>query len=421
MHRHSYLILLVVLAAASLLAQEHKANRILSIDVNEGQGVDYPTAFSLAQDIGIGEVKQSLDWNYLDTANGYDFSIIDLINYFYPLMGSPVSLIFRPINTNQPTLPPDLSGKPLDDDEVIQRFKILLDSVKAHLDSTEVRAIHVGNEISAYLGTDDAKWNRFTTFYDSARLHIKRIWGNSMRVGSVGMWGAMTTPGTAGRYQSINHNSDIIAVTYYPLNIDFTVREPVVVANDFQSLLSLYPDKPIHFVEAGYPSSALCNSSQEKQKQFIIEMFNAWDTHKDRVELIDFTWMHDQDSAIVEQWVVAYGMSGLPNADKFAAYLGSLGMRTRGGSDKTAFTQLKLEAAARGWGTTEATFKSGGLSSTRRFRPVKHLLMESGNGPPRGTRASRNEMYSVDGRSIPAPAMQALPTQQLFVLPASLR
>jgi hypothetical protein len=347
-----FLSCLVILSGLlSLFAQDPvpKGDRTLAIDVNYASDGDYGIAFAMAQELGIQEVKLSLDWNGIETEQGFDYSLIDIINWFYPEYNMPVSLIFRPVNTNMLTLPSDIASLPLDDEQVISRFKAFLDSIYNRIPDLTVTAVFIGNEIGAYLGNDVSRWNAFSTFYDSARAHVKSLWGSGMKVGTIGMLYDMIGEPNKGRYQGINENSDVIGVTYYPLNGDFSVKDPSVVQADFDDIVAAFPDIPLWFTEAGYPTGAACNSTEEKQADFITQVFQAWDRHKDNIAHIDFTWMHDQDSATVASWIIAYGMAGSPYADAFGAYLATLGMRTYDGQDKTGYKRLIQEAALRGW------------------------------------------------------------------------
>jgi len=57
--------------------------------------------------------------------------------------------------------------------------------------------------------------------------------------------------------QTLNQSSDVILVTYYPLNPDFTVRDPeTAFGTDLDRLCRAYPKRPIVYLEAGCPTSA---------------------------------------------------------------------------------------------------------------------------------------------------------------------
>ena len=128
--------------------------------------------------------------------------------------------------------------------------------------------------------------------------------------------------------------------TYYPLKDDFSAKEPGVVSQEIASLVSAYTDKPVYLLEAGYPSSASLGSSEEKQAQFVREMFKAWDIHRARLKIVNFIWLHDMSSREVAALEKYYGVS----STGFSGFLGTLGLRTHDGKDKQA-TLASMERA----------------------------------------------------------------------------
>ena len=149
--------------------------------------------------------------------------------------------------------------------------------------------------------------------------------------------------------QKLSKDLDVILVTYYPMSFtitfNFKMKEPSVVRSDFNKITSLYPNKKIYFAEAGYASSRDSGGSEEKQSEFIKQIFLAWDEHNDQVKLINFLWLHDLSPETVDYLAKAYGLSN----KSFTEYLRTLGLRTYEGQDKPAFIALKQEAKARGW------------------------------------------------------------------------
>jgi hypothetical protein len=138
-------------------------------------------------------------------------------------------------------------------------------------------------------------------------------------------------------------------LTYYPLDAAFTVRPVSAVASDFALMVDAIPDKDIVLQECGYPSSALNDSSEAKQADFISAVFEAWDEHARRIRLIDLTWQYDVTPATVDQWVVDYRMAGSPDEAAFRAYLATLGLHRGDGTEKMAMQRLRDELLARGW------------------------------------------------------------------------
>jgi len=323
----------------------------LALDVNPAETQNYDQAWNMALGVGIEEIKLSFDWNQLEKSTGFDMTYIDIANIYYPASNIPVTIILRPINTNMLTLPQNLATLSFDNPQVINRFKILLDTIHAHLPNLSVNAICIGNEISAYLQTDAAKWQQFTSFFTQTKAHVKLLWGNNMNVSTVSMFYGLLDNTTKSFYHTINNEADFLAVTYYPLNNDFTVKNISEIQPEITNLVNEYPTKDIYFEECGYPSGLLCNSSEDKQADFVSEIFKAWENHYQKIKLFDFTFMTDANPTQVDQWLIDYGMSGQTNADKFREYLATLGLRTYTGNglDKKGFIRLKDEAQKRGW------------------------------------------------------------------------
>ena len=82
-------------------------------------------------------------------------------------------------------------------------------------------------------------------------------------------------------------------LTYYPLDETFRVRPPKTIEADFARMIEVAAGKPVHLLEAGYPSASACGSSPQQQAAFIDAMFAAWDKHVDAVPLINFVWTCD--------------------------------------------------------------------------------------------------------------------------------
>jgi len=147
----------------------------------------------------------------------------------------------------------------------------------------------------------------------------------------------------------VNASRDIISVTYYPLNSDFTVDAPTVVSSDFATLVAIYPDTliPIHFVECGYPTSTICNSSEVMQTDYYSNVFEAWDSQYDHIKYLSIFQSTDWSQDLVDTLVVFYGI----NDPIFKEFLRTLGVRTwaGNGTDKLAYDRILCELDARNW------------------------------------------------------------------------
>lgn len=338
-----------------LLAQRQLAtpvpthgDRILAVTINEAADGDYDAAAQRALAIGAEATSLPVFWDDIEVAP-YVYAPnpdwLSIANAYYPGIGLKLCLEVNPIDTNQLRVPADLVGVPFDSAQMIQRYNALVDFVFSRIPDIQLVSFSIGNEIDAYLGTDATLWARYTTFFAATSAHV-RTRRSGLVVGAKsthdGLTGAALSP-----LWTLNQHADGLFATYYPLNGDFTVQDPSVVLGDLWQLVFLYPDRPIYLMEAGFPTSPLCNSSDLQQAQFVRQLFRSWDLFHDRIRLMDFTWMHDLSPQAVADLGNYYGISD----PVFLEYLRTLGLRTHAGPglDKPGWTTLATEAASRGW------------------------------------------------------------------------
>ena len=320
-----------------------RGDRVLSIDIVNAEGEDYGAALATAQELGSETVFISLNWDRLEPQPGvYDFTFPDIIESFYPHQGIGVGMMIGPVDTNNDVRPADLQGLPFDHPDVIARYIALLDTVLSRVPTTDLTTLALGNEVDAYL-PNQAAWTAYQTLYEAGAARVRAL-RPEVTVGVKVTFGGLTG-GTASRAAQLNTTSDAILTTYYPLEDDFTMRPPDVVSRDFAELVRRYPDRPIEVLEAGYPASPTCDSSDEKQADFVTELFTAWDAQKDHIAVVSYSFLTDFSPAEVDQFETYYGLSD----PAFLAYLGTLGLRRHDGSHRPAYDRFESEASARGW------------------------------------------------------------------------
>ncbi len=327
-------------------AVEPRGGRLLGISVNEGRDGDYDAALLMAKDLGLQVVELSLAWDDVEPSP-YVYrpepDYLAIANEYYPLRQVAVALVITPIDTNNLRLPEDLRGRSMDDPEVIERFNRLLDYVFSRIPDLELVSLAIGNEVDVYLGGDEGAWRAYERFFQAVAAHARQL-RPDLPVGV-----KITYEGLTGREQArsaaLNRAANLVMVTYYPLKADFSVREPEVVGEDWDALVTLYPGREIHFPEVGYPSSPLLGSSEEKQARFVEAVFRAWDRHAEQIGMVSFIWLHE----ITEERLAAYSQYYGVRDERFLAYLGSLGLRSAEGEAKPAFGVLLKEARRRGW------------------------------------------------------------------------
>ncbi|MEL6864210.1 MAG: T9SS type A sorting domain-containing protein, partial [Bacteroidota bacterium] len=356
-----FLALLLSLLSAFSFAQLPKGDRILAFQVDMAEDGDYDAAFSFAQEACMEAIHFFITWDVLEPNEGeFDEQILDellsLANIYYSAFGTKVELQLAPVNTNVLTVPEDLQSTSFASAQMIDRFKTVLDTVFSRMPDVELAALNIGNESDIYFGVEQQQYVAYQTFLEAVRPYAQSkymaLHGKALKVGTTFTHHALVDNQKASLCQMVNSNMDIIAVTYYPLNSDFTMQSTSVVAEDFDQLVDQYSntEQPIYFVECGYASSSICNSSEDQQADFFSEVFKAWDEHANRIQYLTIFKSTDWSQEEVDNFELYYGISDL----RFKEYLRTLGLRTYAGSgmNKLAYERLLCELESRGFCAT---------------------------------------------------------------------
>ena len=325
-----------------------KGNRILGIQANQGKGTDYDKIFIESLKAGSETQVLSLDWNELETAPGKfdpNPNFLAIANLYYPAKKVPIHITIRPLHTNQKVVPKDLKNTSFDSPEMIKRFKDLLDWISTQIPNVDLATLTIGSEVNIYMWGDQKKWEEWTNFYSEAAPYARKKFPGT-QISCETTHAALTGPDLE-RVRELHKHSDIIGISYYPFEEKGNgVKPPKSVHADFESMVSSVPNKPIVFYQIGYPTSPVLKSSEKKQSEFIMEVFKVWDKYSDRINMLNFQWMHESPDFGVDHYTKYYEY----DTPEFRAFLGSLGLKSWSGEPKPAWFTLKQEAKIRGFG-----------------------------------------------------------------------
>jgi len=263
---------------------------------------------------------------------------------YYPKK-SKIALYVRAVDTASKMVPADLETVPFTDRKMAKRYVKMIDWVFTQIPDVELLFLSVGDEIDLMMGDDQELYRDFGLFLKTVKEEIKKKHPD-LRVGfTATLYGLIEK--VPEELKAVNQYSDAIFVSYYPVDEKLGVKEPSVVAADYDSLVRKYPGRTIYIEQTGYPTSLFLKSSEAKQREFIRETFGAWDRHASQIKYISFAWLTDLPQTSLDAYKVYYGTS-----DKnLLEFLRTLGLRTYSGSgqDKEAFRAVQAEAKARGW------------------------------------------------------------------------
>jgi hypothetical protein len=326
-----------------------KGNRHLGIHITPAQNQEYDSAFARARLAGIDCVPLTIQWTEMEKDGSFDpESLLDNLNNFYGGQPVSLSLCISPTAADRKDVPSDLSTLSFSDPVMINRFNNLLDTVHAHLTSINMRYLLIGNEVDIYFAGHPEEWTDYIDFCRAVRMHAKSLWGDQLMVGAETSLGSLKGMDQT-KIDSLHASMDMMCLTYYPLNDDFTMQAVSGVRNDIEQVLSKQAGEKILFQEVGYATDAACGGSETAQSDFVREVFDIWDDHADQMVYVAFLWLNDLSGQQTKAVADFYGLSGTSVEATFSAYISSLGLCNQFGVTKPGFATLVQESAVRGW------------------------------------------------------------------------
>jgi hypothetical protein len=322
------------------------SDRKISFAIVNSQNETWDEAYYLAISKGISFISVDLDWKMLEPNNGnFSLEILQAINILFPADNLPVLLKIHPVNQNYKSFPSDIEHLDFNNEIVLKRFKNLLDTVRTHVSNANIYKICVGNEINTYLGDNKVLWAQFSDFFNQSKNYIKQTWNNDMEVSTTLTFDALVT--ASNEVNNLVQNMDYLAITYYPLNNDFTVQPVCSIDKHFDLMANFSVEKKIVLTECGYPSGLICNSNETLQSEFINKVFKNWDLHASKFEAIVFTWMTDYSENEIDKMINLLGYGNIQHFAEFREYLLTLGLRYADGNSKMAFETITQEIELR--------------------------------------------------------------------------
>lgn len=343
-----------------------KGSRKLGMDIlSTTTAKDYASNLATLQALHGEYQTLHLTWSDLESAGSGTTSgtfadpsnALATFNTIANSTGIKLALTIRPIDAVGKTVPSDLVNTRFNNATLQTRFKNLINYVLTRIPKNNLVVLMIGNEIDGYnIGSDTNFWSDYAIFMNEMKLHVLNNHAG-LKVGTTVTHAALTD---AAKLLSGGSNSkavfsayfphaasgtavtDVVGVTYYPLTNLLSMKEPSVVAEDFNSLVA-FTDLPIYIQEIGYASSSSSNGSDYKQAQFFCEVMKAWDTHANAIPRMAILRVNDITRSEAETLAGPYGTS----AESFIEYLRTLGLFTNAGVQKNAYTIVSAELAKR--------------------------------------------------------------------------
>lgn len=337
-----------------------QGSRKLGIHITQAQGEAFSATFALAQADHFNHTNLHQIWGSGTFATGslpvsplvtdsagtvFDFATIDIANAFYPTANMPLMLTIGTIDTNNKFVPASFNSVGFDDSALRTAFKSMLSSMMPRLANTQLVSLQIGNEVDAYLGTNAAAWAQYKIFFDDVAAYARTL-RPGLLVGTTVTLSAAIDPVLQPYVQSLMTTADIVSVTYYPVNADFTVKTAATVATEIAALVAAFGTKPIYFQEVGFPSAG----SEELQRQFVADFFANWDIFASQIPVVSWLNYTEWPQASVDAFGTQYGVCPGTLCTPFKEFLRTLGLRNySAGAAKPALLEIRNQMTSRNW------------------------------------------------------------------------
>lgn len=287
--------------------------------------------FEQTSDAGISFLSSTLKWTEIEPKSGQlNLDGLDFQVATAKRLNLPMSVTLRLIDTVDRVVPADVKNAAWDSPQMEQRVLALVDTITAHFQG-RVKWFMFGNEIDGYFSRHPNEVAAFSRLFALVKQHVRNGSPKTL-VSSTIMFGGIES--LNGDLSPLNTQYDFLSITYYPIRANFTMRPPNVVFGDFDTMRRFAAGRKVVLQEIGYPSSALNESSQDKQADFYRDVFQALRQNRDLVAAGNFFLLADLPDKFVKDLGGFYGM---PNQKVFLAFLQTLGMFDLQGQPKKSW------------------------------------------------------------------------------------
>ena len=297
-------------------------------------------AYQDAFDAGVTVIHIAPKWDSFEKSSGkYDFDeATQAAGEFAGSHNLPIALNLRVVDTNQRSMPKAYEKWGFAEARTAERLREALRSFNA-VYKRQTRILAIGNEIDKYLGSHQSEIGDYATLLRNVIDTARQEFPNAQITVNF----TIDALGQMDRYRAITDLTDIASFTYYPLNPDFTMRDPSTARGDIERMIAAAGGKRVYFQEIGYASADRLKSSPQKQAEFYQNTFAALREHRGQVAGATFLFMSDLSRLVVEYLGIYYRAA---NSANFKAYLQTLGLVERNGTPKPAWDVFQRETLA---------------------------------------------------------------------------
>jgi hypothetical protein len=284
-------------------------------------------------------------WGEVEKAPGeYDWEAMDWwagVDGVLPSLPQRIWTIY-PVHMNERgVLPPDLQDAPFDRPDMLDRFEsFVAEAARRGGWNDGDTVVMLGNELDMWAARYPEEVPAFVRFVNEGADAIRRHAPEARVVNSLTL-GVLDEPGGADLVKAVNENADLLALQWYDLRPDFTIRRLSDLGREVDRMLAIAAGRPLLISEIGLPTHGTCLSSERLQAERVAELFAVLDGYG-RHEIEGAVWLglDDWPVEVLEPYVAQQFPELVGNAE-FLCFLTSLGLRDRDGNPKEGYRAWK--------------------------------------------------------------------------------
>ncbi|MBN9657928.1 MAG: hypothetical protein J0H49_07105 [Acidobacteria bacterium] len=293
--------------------------------------------FSMSVNAGMTMTFLHPKWDELEPRGGdYTFDQVEFRRSLADKNNIPILLNLRMIDGPNRAMPSQYRNWKFDDPRLTAKLQELLRRFSPAF-RRRVKWVSIGNEVDHYFESHKNEIQAYSTLISNVLPTVRELFPGApftvnfsdQRLGDFDRY-----------YKPILSQVDFYSYNYYPINADFTFRDPAGSRGDLERMIAAAGQKPVFFQELGYSSSTKLGSSEDKQAQFIQVVFDTLRQHPGRIIGANFNWMSDLPDSVVDQLSRYYKTNG----ENFKQFLGTLGWFTKEGKPKKAWSTFQQVA-----------------------------------------------------------------------------
>ncbi|MDX2064118.1 MAG: hypothetical protein SFX74_00090 [Fimbriimonadaceae bacterium] len=284
--------------------------------------------------MGTEAMALSLNWKEIETGPGmFDLKKIDDNLGLARFVGAEPYVTIKIINTTAREVPTDLQEQAWDSPVMIARFQEFLRAILPRF-GNRVKALSIANEADIYFADKADELDGFMRLYRATKSTLKTS-APDLPIGVTTTWEGISTRKSI--CQTLQQESEFLFLTYYAVRPDYSLQPNTEVRKHLAEMAAFTGTKPWVLQEFGQPASPVLGASDATQDAFLKETLRVLPEFAPRLKAAVYFSQVDFSPELVTALKTYYGAQD----PRFAAFLGSLGLRDATGKARPGLRTLR--------------------------------------------------------------------------------